>query len=73
MINATYRRKSLLGLMVSEAESMTIIARSVAAGRHSTGGAAKSLHLETQPEDRERQKERHCEWKELLKPQSPSQ
>jgi len=48
MTKAIYRRKSLLGLAISEGESMATKTGSMAAGRHCTGAVAESLHLDQQ-------------------------
>jgi hypothetical protein len=51
MTKATYRRKHLIGslITVSEGESIIIMTGSVT-GRHSTGAVAKSLHGDLQAE-----------------------
>lgn len=53
MPEAIYRSKSLLGLKISEGESITIIARSMAA-RHGTGAVARSSNFNPQTQGRER-------------------
>lgn len=47
MIKATYKRKYLVGglLTVAEGESMSIMEESVAAGRHGTGAIAENSHV----------------------------
>lgn len=54
MPEAIYRSKSLLGIKVSEGESRTIIARSMAA-RHGTGAVAQSSDFNPQTQGRDRE------------------
>ena len=45
MIKLTYKRKYLMGGLLTVSESMTTMAGSVAEGRHGAGAGAESLHL----------------------------
>ena len=64
MTKATYRREHLMGLMLSEGESVIIMARNMDGSRHGIGAVDEQLTFDPEGDRwRERERERERELK----------